>query len=42
MFVAEWLADFYTGSGQAEIFRITTGGRLDGKPIDALLPPGEA
>lgn len=42
MFVAEWMADFYTGTGQAEIFHITTGGRLDGKSIDALLPPGEA
>ncbi|KAL4785957.1 hypothetical protein BJX76DRAFT_355552 [Aspergillus varians] len=41
-FLVEWIADFYTGTGQAEIFQITTGGRLDGKPIDALLPPGTA
>ncbi|KAL3450999.1 hypothetical protein BJX65DRAFT_304415 [Aspergillus insuetus] len=39
MFVVEWMADFFTGRGEAEIFHITTGGRVDGKPIDALLPP---
>ncbi|KAL2810482.1 hypothetical protein BJX63DRAFT_434267 [Aspergillus granulosus] len=39
MFVVEWMADFLTGIGEAEIFHITTGGRIDGQPIDALLPP---
>ncbi|KAL4881804.1 hypothetical protein BJY04DRAFT_217873 [Aspergillus karnatakaensis] len=39
MFVVEWMADFFTGLGEAEIFHITTGGRVDGKPIPALEPP---
>ncbi|KAL2848516.1 hypothetical protein BJY01DRAFT_153485 [Aspergillus pseudoustus] len=39
MFVVEWMADFFTGTGEAEIFHITTDGRIDGQPIDALLPP---
>ncbi|KAL4805662.1 hypothetical protein BDV18DRAFT_160567 [Aspergillus unguis] len=41
-FLVEWLAEFNTGTGTADIFQITTGGRIDGKPIDALLPPGKA
>ncbi|KAL4962453.1 uncharacterized protein BDV14DRAFT_106344 [Aspergillus stella-maris] len=40
-FLVEWMADFYTGTGDAEIFEINSGGRLDGKPIAGLLPPGE-
>ncbi|KAH8654202.1 hypothetical protein BGZ61DRAFT_524296 [Ilyonectria robusta] len=40
MFIAEWQADFQTGTAEIEIFSITTGGRKDGKPIKALLPPG--
>ncbi|KAH7141098.1 hypothetical protein EDB81DRAFT_858136 [Dactylonectria macrodidyma] len=40
MFIAEWQADFGTGTAEIEIFSISTGGRKDGKPIKALLPPG--
>ncbi|KKP00484.1 hypothetical protein THAR02_07397 [Trichoderma harzianum] len=36
----EWQGDFNTGKAQFEFFQITTGGRLDGQPITALLPPG--
>ncbi|KAH7144126.1 hypothetical protein B0J13DRAFT_622705 [Dactylonectria estremocensis] len=39
MFIAEWQAEFGTGTAEIEIFSITTGGRKDGKPIKALLPP---
>ncbi|KAL6786383.1 hypothetical protein J3E68DRAFT_432936 [Trichoderma sp. SZMC 28012] len=39
-FLIEWQGDFNTGKAQFEFFQITTGGRLDGQPITALLPPG--
>ncbi|KAL4939684.1 hypothetical protein BDV06DRAFT_224798 [Aspergillus oleicola] len=41
-FLVEWMADFYTGTGEAEIFEIKSGGRLDGESIAGLLPPGQA
>lgn len=39
MYVAEWQGYYNTGTAQIQIFEITTGGRVDGKPIDALEPP---
>ena len=39
-FLIEWQGDFNTGKAQFEFFQITTGGRIDGQPITALLPPG--
>ncbi|KAL5338038.1 hypothetical protein BJX70DRAFT_399132 [Aspergillus crustosus] len=41
LFIVEWVGDFFTGLGHAEIFHITTGGRVDGKPIAALEPPAD-
>ncbi|EHK25851.1 uncharacterized protein TRIVIDRAFT_32329 [Trichoderma virens Gv29-8] len=39
-FLIEWQGDFNTGKAQFEFFQITTGGRVDGQPITALLPLG--
>ncbi|KAL2045871.1 hypothetical protein ABVK25_011974 [Lepraria finkii] len=38
MFVAEWMGSLNSGTGNAklQIFEIMSGGRRDGKPIDAL------
>ncbi|KAL4794853.1 hypothetical protein BDV19DRAFT_389754 [Aspergillus venezuelensis] len=38
-FFVEWMD---AGTGEAEIFEIESGGRLEGKSIAGLLPPGES
>ncbi|KAF2488698.1 hypothetical protein BU16DRAFT_520468, partial [Lophium mytilinum] len=40
-FVAEFEAPSYTGKGKLDIFELKTGGKRDGSPILALLPPGQ-
>ncbi len=40
-FLVEWTGEYYTGTAEFEIFSIASGGRKDGKPIKALLPPGK-
>lgn len=39
-FLIEWEGNFNTGLSQFEFFKLASGGRKDGKPIPALLPPG--
>ncbi|EON68068.1 hypothetical protein W97_07216 [Coniosporium apollinis CBS 100218] len=39
-YVAEWAADFNTGTAVIDVFKLASGGRVDGAPIPALLPPG--
>jgi hypothetical protein len=41
-FVAEIEADFRAGRAGFDVFELETGGRIDGEPIKALLPPGGA
>jgi hypothetical protein len=41
-FVAEFEARFDDGIGRFDVFEITTNGRIDGKPIKGLLPPGDS
>lgn len=40
LFVGEWMDATNSGTGNAkfDIFEVSTGGRLDGKPIGALEP----
>ncbi|KAJ6437274.1 low molecular weight phosphotyrosine protein phosphatase [Purpureocillium lavendulum] len=40
-FLVEWTGEYYSGTAEFEIFSIKSGGRKDGKPIKALLPPGK-
>lgn len=39
-FYAELEAGFGTGAAKIDVFEIKTGGKIDGTPIKALLPPG--
>lgn len=39
-FYAEIEAGFATGASTIDVFEIKTGGKIDGTPIKALLPPG--
>ena len=41
-YVVEVAADFRAGSSEFEVFELVSSGRIDGEPIPALLPPGEA
>lgn len=38
MFIAEWQGNFEKGNAVIEIFELTTGGRIDGEPIHAVMP----
>ena len=40
LFVGEWIGATNSGTGNAklDIFEVSTGGRLDGKPIEAIEP----
>lgn len=40
-FVGIVSANFDTGIAALDIFKLGPGGRVDGKPILALLPPGQ-
>lgn len=38
-FIVEWQANFNTGGAEFQFSNISTGGRVDGKPIPVLEPP---
>jgi hypothetical protein len=40
MYIVEWMGSFDTGRAEGEVFRVESGGRIDGEPIKALMPPG--
>ena len=40
--VAEFESDFFSGTAIVDIFELETGGKRDGTPTLALLPPGQA
>lgn len=39
-YLAEWTATFDVPGAAVDVFEVTSGGRIDGQPIMALLPPG--
>ncbi|KAM0545597.1 hypothetical protein ACHAPJ_011297 [Fusarium lateritium] len=41
-YLVEVSGDFTTGEAAGQVFALKSGGRRDGKPINALLPPGGA
>lgn len=41
-YIAEFEGNFNTGDALIDVFEVESAGRVDGSPVPALFPPGEA